>query len=184
MRVYRMRLRKFIPLENVPDAQVNESHFYTDPNLFDEPEFFHDETPQVTSATVAFSSDPAESDHETPREIIILEPEITKTPAIDNCAHTTTSPQESQQDPVVNLPPEISNGLQPELRTSPDEEENHDASTPEVTQTEVTPISDDVQREAPEQLIDLINLVNQSLDHPALATIYVTTQHHAFTKIS
>ena len=107
--------------------------------------FFHDETPQVTSTTVAFSSDPAKFEHENPQQIIINpEPEITKPPDFDNCAHTTTLPQESQHDPVVNLPPETSDGLQPDLRPSPDEEENLDASTPEVNQTEARPISCDV----------------------------------------
>ena len=55
--VHRMRLHKFIPYENVPDNQVDESQFYTAPNVIDELELFATEAPQLTKTPTAVSSD-------------------------------------------------------------------------------------------------------------------------------
>ena len=151
-----MRLRKFILHENVPDIQVDESHFYTEPDVIDEPEHFHGETPQVTPTPAAFSSDTEESDHENPRNIIIhLELGITSSPTIDYSVHTTTSTQESPDNPVLNLPPEISHAPQTELQPYPVEDDNQDASHREVIHPEVSPTSCDVQPEAPEPVADV-----------------------------
>ena len=54
----------------------------------------------------------------------------------------------------MNLPPETSDEPQPELQPSAKEEENQDASPPEVTQSEVNLIFSDIQPEASEALID------------------------------
>ena len=55
---HRMRLRKFIKHKNVPALQVDESQFYTDPDVIDKPVIFHDETPQLTPTPTTRSSPP------------------------------------------------------------------------------------------------------------------------------
>ena len=153
--IHRMRLRKFNPHEKVSDFQVDESQFFNDSAVIDEPELFSNETPLVTPTAEAVSSEPEESDHKNSEEIIIhLEPEITQSPKNDNFVHTTPSTQESQHHPAMNLPHNISDGPQPELQPCPAEEENRDTSTSEVTLSELSPISCDVQPEATQQLIE------------------------------
>ena len=49
---------------NIPDSQVDESLFYTDPEAIDEPELFATEAPYVTETLAAVSSDTEESDYE------------------------------------------------------------------------------------------------------------------------
>ena len=72
--VHLIRFRKFIPHQNVPHKQVDESQFYVYPDLIDDPELLHNEIPQFTPAAV--SSDTGYSDQEKAQKFVFpLEPE-------------------------------------------------------------------------------------------------------------
>ena len=127
-----MRFPKFFPHENLPDIQVDESHFCTDSDVIDEPQLFQGVKSRVTTTLEDISSDTEESDHKNPHEIIIhLEPERLQSLTFDNSAHTTTLPQESQHDPAFH--PKNQKDRNPNSSSPQTKKKTQDASNLEVT---------------------------------------------------
>ena len=57
--------------ENVPNIWVDESEFYTDPDVIYEPELFNDEIPQWEAQPAVVTSNSEDSDTENPQEILL-----------------------------------------------------------------------------------------------------------------
>ena len=125
-----MRFRKFTPHDNIPDTDVNENNYYTNPDAIDGSDLFDKKIPieSPTDTQVVNTSD-TDFEYENPPEIVVdLLPEV---PEPQN------DPVETPQEPERTLkqPPEITHNqpdttLQPEVITNtPIEQSPQDSNT-------------------------------------------------------
>ena len=76
--VHRMRLRKFIPHDKIPDIETNENNYYTDPDAIDESDLFDKKIPiKSPTDTQDVNTSDTDFEDENPQEIVVdLLPEI------------------------------------------------------------------------------------------------------------
>ena len=97
-----MRLRIFIPQENVPDIQVDQHQIYQLPDTTDEPYLFSTHIPTNTPCQDHQSEEEFDHETENPQEILLLlQPEAEVPPSLPEPA--TTIPTPHSTPPTIPL---------------------------------------------------------------------------------